>query len=510
MTDRTETVRALPGWAHVHGALHGAETEALARRVDQLEEALELGADRLDPEVSARVAGSVARVRERLALGVDHTIVALVGGTGSGKSSLFNAICGLDFADVGVKRPTTSKVTACVWGEGGGALLDWLGVEEDRRIERESLLDGDTEAPLRGLVLLDLPDHDSIEPTHRAVVDRLLPMADLLVWVVDPQKYADDALHSGYLRRLVGHESAMVVVLNQVDTVAPEMHGELVADVEGLLVEDGLTGVHVRTASAHTGEGVPELRDRLAAVVRRRSVAAERAGAELNDAATLLASQVADREPAPSRLGVVELVDVLAEGAGLPAIADAVGAVVRGGARTVPSFGAVQADTVVLARAGWLAGVTRTVPVRWADDIVARVTPAERLRLEIDDALARVTVAARRSRVAVAGFVLAVLAAVGAVVLASAGWGLEIGPLGSGSRGGELPLAVGLAVLAVVLAVATWLLRRSLARRRAEQVLREGRAELERVARARLAEPAAEVVAEHRRVRELVALATVR
>ena len=110
-------------------------------------------------------------------------------------------------------------------------LLDWLGVVPDRRIERESLLDGESEASLRGLVLLDLPDHDSIAPEHREVVDRLLPQADLLVWVVDPQKYADDALHTGYLRRLVGHEASMVVVLNQVDTVPEEVRAELVADV---------------------------------------------------------------------------------------------------------------------------------------------------------------------------------------------------------------------------------------------------------------------------------------
>ena len=45
-----------------------------------------------------------------------------------------------------------------------GALLDWLGVDPERRIERESALDGESQAPLRGLVLLDLPDHDSIEP----------------------------------------------------------------------------------------------------------------------------------------------------------------------------------------------------------------------------------------------------------------------------------------------------------------------------------------------------------
>ena len=55
---------------------------------------------------------------------------------------------------------------------------------------------------------------------HRAEVDRLVRVVDLLVWVVDPQKYADASLHEGYLRPLAGHAAAMLVVLNQVDLLA--------------------------------------------------------------------------------------------------------------------------------------------------------------------------------------------------------------------------------------------------------------------------------------------------
>ncbi|WP_242448158.1 GTPase [Cellulomonas sp. WB94] len=510
----TETTRAFEreGFAAVHGHLAGAATRELTERVEQVEEALAVGGDRLDPTVAARVAVSVEQVRERLELGVDHTIVALLGGTGSGKSSLFNAVCGLEFADVGVKRPTTSAVSACVWGEGGEALLDWLGVAEDRRIERESLLDGETEVPLRGLVLLDLPDHDSIAPAHRVVVDRLVPMADLLVWVVDPQKYADDALHSGYLRHLVGHEASMVVVLNQVDTLGPDVRDELVVDLARLLVEDGLEGVAIRTASARTGEGVPELRDRLAAVVARRSVAAERAGAELNDAATLLGSQVAGREPGSARLDVTHVVDLLTEAAGLRAIADAVGAVVRGGARTVPAFGLVQSDTVALARSGWIASVTRAVPVRWQEAVAGRVASADQLRREVDDVLAHVTVATRRSRLATGLFASALVLSGCALAAASVALGLRIGG-GSGSTddGPWAWLAAGgLLVGAVLLAVGGHLARRTAARRRSERVLREGRAALEGVARRLLADPTVEVFAEHRRVRELADAVTAR
>src|SRR5690606_35842489 len=177
-------------------------------------------------------------------LGGDTTLVAYAGGTGSGKSSLFTQLARLSFADVGVKRPTTSRVTACSWSEGAEPLLDWIGVDRERRITHSEDLEGDGAAGLAGLVLLDLPDHDSVEPAHREVVDRVLPLVDLLVWVVDPQKYADDALHTGYLSAQVGSESSMVLVLNQVDTVPDSQRENLVEDLGRLLADDGLTGVH--------------------------------------------------------------------------------------------------------------------------------------------------------------------------------------------------------------------------------------------------------------------------
>ena len=70
---------------------------------------------------------------------------------------------------------------------------------------------------LDGLVLLDLPDHDSTEVEHHVEVDRLVRMVDVMVWVLDPQKYADAALHERYLRPLASHAEVMVVTLNHVD-----------------------------------------------------------------------------------------------------------------------------------------------------------------------------------------------------------------------------------------------------------------------------------------------------
>ncbi|RYV52361.1 GTPase [Pengzhenrongella frigida] len=489
------------GWSG-RGA-HRSETADLTDRVEALERALVVADGRLPRGVTHKVSASIDRVRERLALGVDHTIVALVGGTGSGKSSLFNAISGLTFADVGVRRPTTSQVTACVWGSSGDPLLDWLGVQPDRRIQRESALDADAQAALRGLVLLDLPDHDSIEPTHRDIVDQFLPMVDLLVWVVDPQKYADDALHSGYLSRLVGHEAAMVVVLNQIDTVRPEARTRLEADVARLLREDGLTGVRIQSASARTGDGVVALRQLLAEVAARRSTAAVRAGAEVTDAATLLSAQVAPSEPSRDELPVTAVVESFSQAVGLPVIADALEAAVRGRGGAVPAFGSVHQDTVELARARWLGDVGEGLPVRWQRALAARVATNAELRQAVDARMVAVGIAARRSRGAIVLAVAAVAAVIGALATGSVALGARVGADSDWISG--LVVAGALLGLAVVLVVSAVLVRRRDARRRATVVRRDGRAALGEIVEARLVQPTLALLGEHREVRGLAA-----
>ena len=88
--------------------------------------------------------------------------MVLAGGTGSGKSSLFNQLAGAQFSPAGVLRPVTREPHACVWGvEGAGPLLDWLGIEPRRRYARSSALE-EGERALTGLLLVDLPDHDSV------------------------------------------------------------------------------------------------------------------------------------------------------------------------------------------------------------------------------------------------------------------------------------------------------------------------------------------------------------
>src|SRR5262245_34078370 len=103
----------------------------LPGRLAALERLIDLSDGPVDTTVIEDAQALLNRAGERLRLSGDHTVVALAGGTGSGKSSLFNAICGLELSPTGLRRPMTSLAHACVWGlDGAGPLLDWLGVEK--------------------------------------------------------------------------------------------------------------------------------------------------------------------------------------------------------------------------------------------------------------------------------------------------------------------------------------------------------------------------------------------
>lgn len=297
----------------------------IRRRADGIKATLSLGTDKLSPEVRADAQTLLDRAEDRLGLGEEFTVVAFAGSTGSGKSSLFNAVAGLDIARVGVRRPTTSRPTACVWGEGGNDILNWLHVPERSRTWRESALDGDDQRKLHGLILLDLPDHDSTAVKHRVESDRLVGLVDVVFWVVDPQKYADFSLHSEYLAKLAENSSNMVVVLNQIDKLSDEEQRAAVDHLQQLLVEDGLSDTKVHVSSAMTREGVPQIRSILADTVDSKEAAAERLLADMQAMAKRMQTELGEPVAAPDEIpGASRLVETMSDAAGVEAVAQTV------------------------------------------------------------------------------------------------------------------------------------------------------------------------------------------
>ncbi|MEI2820084.1 MAG: GTP-binding protein [Marmoricola sp.] len=334
----------------------------LGAQVGGLADALAACEGRIEPEQLAPANALVDRVSRRLKLSADHTVVALAGATGSGKSSTFNALTGIDLAAVGVRRPTTSWASACVWGpDGADEVMEWLGIPPRHRTTRDSLLQSSRENDeLQGLVLLDLPDHDSTEVAHHIEVDRLIVMADVMIWVLDPQKYADAAIHDRFLKPLAMHKDVMVVVLNHIDRVPQERRESMVGDVRRLLALDGLEGVPVVPISAREGIGVDQLRDMIAKRVADKKNSQARFRTDVREQATALDKIVGHVEPREIEVHTRrELNDAVADAAGVPVVVSAV--------QRAAHMRAVQAT-------GW-------PPVKWLGKL--RPDPLKRLHLDL-------------------------------------------------------------------------------------------------------------------------------
>ena len=291
----------------------------LARRVEALAEGARLCRDRCAAELVEAADAVVARAGARVAFSGTHTVVALAGATGSGKSSLFNAITGTQLARVAVTRPTTAEAMAVSWGtQQPHDLLDWL------EIPRRHLIPS-SPTTFTDLILLDLPDHDSTEVSHRLTVDRLVKLVDTLFWVVDPQKYADAALHDRYLKPLAPYADVMTVVLNQADRLAPEDLARCRADLRRLLDSEGLAATPILAVSAVTGSGMTELREALARLVAGKQAMTKRLSADIDVVAGTLAQALGPNDPPQlTRRVVTDLGRALADAAGAPIVSESV------------------------------------------------------------------------------------------------------------------------------------------------------------------------------------------
>jgi GTP-binding protein EngB required for normal cell division len=355
------------------------ERSGLSARLTALARLVQIGSARTGPEgfseqLLADSGDLLTRAGQRLMLSSRHSVVALAGGTGSGKSSLFNALSGADFSTVGVTRPVTREAHACVWGvNGSGPLLEWLGVPRRYRYARASAL-GTGEQSMEGLILLDLPDHDSVMGHATDLVDQLVGLSDLMVWVLDPQKYADAAVHRRFLVPLAGHSEVVAVVLNQSDLLTPGQIEDCVQDLRRLLDSEDLHDVQILVTSAKTGAGVEELRKLLIEAVSSRRAAVARISADVDkvvaqfqpygasesDADAVDAGHIwahSDDEQLPPETAA-ELAESFASAAGVAAIGDALQS-----ARELRA-----ADYV-----GW--------PVSWAVERLTSPDPARKIRL---------------------------------------------------------------------------------------------------------------------------------
>jgi energy-coupling factor transporter ATP-binding protein EcfA2 len=207
-------------------------------------------ADGLVPEPALEAAARVGRrARDRRGFLGDTVVVALAGGTGSGKSSLINALAGEVVAESGAQRPTTFEPLAWIPSNpepGLVRLLDSIGIAD--RV-------GQDRVPW--LAVIDLPDTDSVSEDNRATVERVLPLVDAVVWVVDPEKYQDRVLHERYLAPLARHADRFLFVLNHIDRMDIDDVDQLRADLAQSLEADGIARPRILTTAADPPLGAP-------------------------------------------------------------------------------------------------------------------------------------------------------------------------------------------------------------------------------------------------------------
>jgi hypothetical protein len=261
-------VTALPDWARPATGDQGIGP-CLQRLDDALVAAATLG-------IPADDARTIARdVAERLGFPAETYILALVGGTGVGKSSLLNALAGSSVSDASVRRPTTAQPLAWVPKSSRpslAGLLAWLGVPKDQVRDHRGDALGD-------VAILDLPDLDSIEGAHRERVEAILPRVDSVVWVTDPEKYHDAILHDDFLADWLPRLDRQVVVLNKTDRLttddAERVRRDLERDMTRIAGRGGRAKpVQVLLTSTRSTDsaGIEPLRDWLAAAIEAKKV----------------------------------------------------------------------------------------------------------------------------------------------------------------------------------------------------------------------------------------------
>jgi len=143
-------------------------------------------------------------------------IVAFMGGTGVGKSSLLNRLAGKAVARAGVERPTSREVT--LFHHHSVAIKH---LPEQLPLAQIKTAEHDNESR-KHVVWIDMPDFDSTEQSNKHQVLEWLPHIDVLIYVVSPERYRDEK--AWRLLLMEGGKHAWLFVLNQWDRGQTEQY----------------------------------------------------------------------------------------------------------------------------------------------------------------------------------------------------------------------------------------------------------------------------------------------
>jgi hypothetical protein len=208
-------------------------------------------------------------------------LVALVGSTGAGKSTLMNSLVGKQVSATGIRRPTTNSPVLACHPDDARWFAENVFLPTLPRVRQQGLAmpgrDGllvlaASEGMPKGVALLDTPDIDSVVQAHRDFAHQFLDASDLWLFVTTARRYADAAVWE-MLKDARDRGAALALALSR---VPPSSSAELAAHFDAMLEANGLREVRrfiipetiVTEAQLPTGVAAP-IRDWLADTARR-------------------------------------------------------------------------------------------------------------------------------------------------------------------------------------------------------------------------------------------------
>jgi hypothetical protein len=150
-----------------------------------------------------------------------------VGGTGTGKSLCFNALCGADISETGVVRPKTEGPIVFVSESSriGTFPFDDLELQRYGGTRRNSGSPGRFSVveherhDFKHVAVVDTPDLDSLEIANRHVAEAFYLLADIIIFIASQEKYAD-AVPSHFFQRVYREGKPYFLLINK---ASPEL-----------------------------------------------------------------------------------------------------------------------------------------------------------------------------------------------------------------------------------------------------------------------------------------------